>query len=127
MPRGGRRQGTPGKAYANRTDLALDPNMQQNTAATGGMTAPAPTQGPAVVAGPLVGADAVPNLSDPTMRPNEPVTAGTPYGAGPGTEALPPMPPRPVDPVRQRLQALLLVSPNADLARALDRLNIEGR
>jgi hypothetical protein len=31
-------------------------------------------------------------LSGPTARPNEPVTAGLPIGAGPGPEAMPPSP-----------------------------------
>lgn len=77
MPRGGRRQGTPGRGYANRTDLALDPNMAQGTAATGGMTAPA--QAPAEAAPqmfPYATPDDSPNLTDPSQRPGEAVTAG---------------------------------------------------
>jgi hypothetical protein len=39
MPRGGPRQGTPGKGYSNRTDLALNSASQTatNTAASGGV------------------------------------------------------------------------------------------
>jgi hypothetical protein len=76
---------------------------------------------------PLIGADEVPSLSDPTMRPGEPVTAGLDVGMGAGPEALGPMPPAPIDPVRQAIQAMMLVSPNPDLVRVLARLDYEGR
>jgi hypothetical protein len=127
VPRGGRRQGTPGAAYSNRTDLQAAPDMSKNTAATGGRTPPpAPVQAPGP-SGPLVGADEVPNLSDPTMRPNENIMAGVNIGPGPGMEALGPMPPDPADPVRMVLQSLMLVAPNPDLARVMERLDLEGR
>lgn len=122
MPRGGKRQGTPGKAYSNRTDLGM--NYSPGDAAAGGMQAPVEQR---QFIPPAIGADQVPSLSDPTMRPDEPVTAGVNVGAGPGMEALGPMPPSPMDPVRQALQAMMLVSPNPDLVRVLNRLNYEGR
>lgn len=107
------------------------PDMSKNTAASGGMTAPAgdPTlgQSPAPFRGPLVGADEVPNLTDPTMRPDEPVTAGIPLGAGPGLEALGPLPPSPADPVRQIVEALMLTHANPDLQRAASLLDAQGR
>lgn len=84
MPRGGSRQGTPGKGYSNRTDLQMKPDMAQNSAATGGDAA---TGGPRP-APPMSVPDDTPNMSDPTNRPNEPVTAGLPSGPGPGPEAL---------------------------------------
>jgi hypothetical protein len=127
MARGGRRRGTPGKGYSNRTDLSMDPNMARNTAASGGMTAPAPTGPPAALPGALIGTDEIPNLSAPTLRPDEPVMAGVNLGAGPGREALGPMPPAPADPVRQVLQALDLIYPNPDIARALAQMDYEGR
>ena len=131
MPRGGRRNGTPGRGYANRTDLTSAPDMSKNTAASGGMTAPAAPAAPAVQApvlqGPAIGADQVPNLSDPTMRPNEPVTAGLSMGPGGGREALGILPPNPMDPVRQVVEALMLISPNPDLYRIQSRLDYEGR
>jgi hypothetical protein len=46
---------------------------------------------------------------------------------GGGSETLGPMPPPPADPVRQAIQAMMLVSPNPDLARVLARLDYEGR
>lgn len=108
------------------------PDMSKNTAATGGMTAAAPAVDPTLgqpqmPQGPLIGADEVPNLTDPTMRPNEPVTAGIPLGAGPGREALGPLPPSPSDPVRQIVEALMLTHPNPDLQRAAALLDAQGR
>ena len=123
MPRGGKRQGTQGKAYSNRTDLTSNYGPNGNAAA-GGMEAPR-EQNPLM--GPGIGAEQVPNLSDPSMRPEEPVTAGLPVGSGAGPEALGPMPPPPTDPVRQVIMAMMQVSPNADLVRLLARLDYEGR
>ncbi len=79
MPRGRKRQGTPGKAYVNRTDMGQD---YDNTAsAAGGGRAPAPQM-------PTRGPDDSPMLSSPTARPQEPITAGLSTGPGPGPEAL---------------------------------------
>lgn len=122
MPRGGRRQGIPGKGYSNRTDLAQ--NYEPGNAAAGGIK-PQPQRPPMPM--PMLGADDVPNIFDPTGRPNEPVTAGLSVGPGAGPEALGPMPPPPADPVRQAIQAMLLISPNPDLVRVLNRLDYEGR
>lgn len=89
MPRGGPRKGTPGKGYANRTDLGQSPNMQRNTAATGGMAAPPPPQQPQGQMPTRFPEDS-PMLTDPTQRPGEPITAGLPTGDGPGPGALDP-------------------------------------
>lgn len=123
MPRGGKRQGTQGKGYSNRTDLAVDYAPGGNPA-TGGVEPPM-QQRPII--GPTIGADEVPNLGDPTMRANEPVTAGLNIGLGPGSEAMGPMPPPPMDPIRQVLQAMLLQGGNPDVVRLLNRLDYEGR
>lgn len=84
MPRGGRRQGTPGKAYSNRTDLGMRYDMGAGSPAAGGMQAPAEAQPLRLPTYP----DQIPGLSDPTQRPNEPITDGLPIGAGRGREAL---------------------------------------
>ena len=93
--RGGARTGTPGKAYGNRTDLMSNygPNAQ-NTAATGGTPAPSlntgvetPPQGPTGLDNlPSQRPEDTPMLSDPTNRPDEPITAGLPVGPGPGPQ-----------------------------------------
>jgi len=97
MPRGGKRQGTPGKAYTNRTDMGSNYDMSAGSPATGGMQAPrdaAPVQLP-------VYPDQLPSLTTPTQRPYEPVTDGLPVGAGRGMEAL-----AGFDPRLQETQAL---------------------
>jgi hypothetical protein len=79
MPRkrGGARQGTPGKAYSNRTDLMSNYDQQAASPAAGGIQAPAM---------PMVTPDDSPNLTDPTQYPDEPITAGLSIGPGPGPE-----------------------------------------
>lgn len=86
---GGARQGTPGKAYANRTDLAQDmmplPEAGTRTPASGGMGQSGEDMLKAAQNAPRpIYADDFPNLKDPTTRPSEPVTAGLPTGPGPG-------------------------------------------
>jgi hypothetical protein len=81
MPRGGKRLGTPGKGYANRTDL--DTNYNNTTSAASGGIKPQPMEQPANAAYP----EDTPMLSDPTARPNEPITAGLDIGPGPGSGA----------------------------------------
>lgn len=89
MPRGGSRRGTPGKGYSNRTDLGMSPDMSQNTAATGGMAPPALVgPPPATPPMPSRSPDDSPNLTDPTNRPNQPVTAGSDFGPGPDSSIL---------------------------------------
>jgi hypothetical protein len=90
MPRGGKRQGTPGKAYSNRTDLmsSMKPPApgQVNTAASGGMTA-TPAQPPAPeqqAAAPMPSPDDTPMLTGETMYPDEPITTGLHSGPGAG-------------------------------------------
>ena len=124
MPRGrgGARQGTPGKGYTNRTDLTSNYNNAAESAAGGGLETPSQQN-----VAPQIYADQVPNIYDPTSRPEEPVTAGLDIGPGGGKEVMPPMPAQRVDPTRQILEAMLAVSPNPDLIRLLNRLNYEGR
>lgn len=114
MPRGGRRSGSAGKTYSNRTDLNTSRGPLPVRAATGQQYGKAteqmaaqralpmgPPPGPAVAppmaagaggatppapAGPLPGE--LGPLDAPTSRPGEPVTAGVPVGPGPGTEVL---------------------------------------
>lgn len=83
MPRGGRRQGMPGKAYTNRTDMMTNYDMEAGSPAAGGVEVPS-----APPARPGLTPDDIPSLTTPTQRPGEPITAGLPMGAGPGREAL---------------------------------------
>ena len=81
--RGGPRQGTPGKAYSNRTDMGQNYNMQKGSPAGGGMQAP----GGGMPQLPIY-PDELPSLGTPTARPQEPVTSGLNMGDGPGPEAM---------------------------------------
>lgn len=113
MPRGGRRQGTPGKAYSNRTDLGVDYNMDQEaTPAAGGIEAP---MGEEMAAYP----EDTPNLSDPTQRPDEPITAGLALGDGPGPEVLEGRDPR-IEETKKLKRWLPLLTPLADDPEAPD-------
>lgn len=100
--RGGPRQGTPGKAYTNRSDLSV-PKAQFTGQAYGAAKAQADAQAAVPVAaapGDQAAAQAArqpapgPNpgtlggLLDPTARPDEPLTAGLPTGPGVGPEGL---------------------------------------
>jgi hypothetical protein len=89
-------------AYANRTDLNNPAKKLAAKAATGQTYGEAGKQLASQRAVPMGGApsDNVPApqpmippgamgpLDRPTERPNEPVTAGSPFGPGPGPEAL---------------------------------------
>ena len=85
MPRGrgGKRQGTPGKAYSNRTDMMQNYDMEAGSPASGGLEAPS-SQDAMIGMSP----DDIPSITTPTQRPEEPITSGLPMGAGPGREAL---------------------------------------
>lgn len=106
MARGGRRAGTKGAVYTNRSDLRSGPlplaaprglpygdrakliaaqravPMGPPPSAAPGPAAPStPPGAPAPEPGSLP-------FTHPTQRPNEPVTAGLPMGPGPGPEAI---------------------------------------
>lgn len=104
MPRGGRRRGRPGASYAQRTDLNAGPRtlpvqaapsqgygerVAQERAQQAVPMAPAPGPPPVAAGAAPAGPIALPPALDaPTGRPDEPVTAGSPTGPGPGPEAL---------------------------------------
>lgn len=106
--RGGRRAGTPGKAYSNRTDMnavrtlpAMAPtglpygehkqlvDMQQTVALPAAAGPPAaPSAADAAPSPPLPAPGGLGAFDRPSERPTEPVTAGSAHGPGPGLEAL---------------------------------------
>jgi len=135
--RGGKRTGTPGTAYKNRTDLNTNrvefqgqpygiraqqvesqrqvPVQPPPTASVPGAagTATPPPQGPAP--GTLGG------LLDPTARPDEPLTAGLPIGPGPG-----PNPATPTgDPDMDVLRAIYKAYPSTALLRLIAAIEDE--
>jgi hypothetical protein len=100
VARGGRRQGTPGQSYSNRSDLnanraptgptatpAAAPVSQSGPSpvALPTQTAAAPSAGPAMPVPPPGSL----GTFNPTQRPGEPLTHGLASGPGAGPEALP--------------------------------------
>ena len=108
MPRGGKRDGTQGKGYQNRTDLGGQNVVGPQPTATGKVpiqTAPNQAQGQATAQRtaqqvvPMGGTPSMPmqapqpsapltSLFAPTANPNEPVTAGVDMGPGAGSAVL---------------------------------------
>lgn len=138
---GGARQGTPGQAYSNRSDMrtqkvSVAPSAQYGQGAAlqraqqavpmaGAPATPTPGAGQGPMGPPMT----PPDLYRPTERPDEPMTHGLPVGPGAGPEALRMTTPAPnpamTDPVAIQMRALYQryaqMSPSvaADLAAAL--------
>lgn len=136
MPHGGRRRGTPGKAYANRSDLrggnplpVTVPTGQPYGAAKAledqqrALPVSAPSGPPRVATASTATAGAGPgSFGDPlraTERPNEPLSAGLPWGPGPGPEALNP---GLGDPTADELRAIYARFPTEALREAIEEL-----
>lgn len=102
---GGRRQGRPGRKYPNRSDMRTTqppkaaPNQTYGEAGSQLAsqkqiplsTSAAPVGSSPAMAAPGPGGGGppvIPSLSDPTARPNEPITAGLATGPGGGPEML---------------------------------------
>ena len=135
MPRngqGGRRQGAPGKAYPNRTDM--NQNRQPVTVASGQPYGARQEQVAAQRALPLPAAPPVPAppppapgalpggrgpFTRPTEYPDEPLTAGMSMGPGPGPEALAMRAVTVDDQLVAQLRGLYAAYPNSDIAALL--------
>lgn len=131
--RGGRRSGTPGKAYANRSDLtgkataaptygdkaAAQASLQAVPMASGASGGGAP---PVVPTGPPPPVPGALPFNRPSDRPNEPLTAGLPIGAGPGPGVMAPA----VDPVIETLRAAARTSPNPAVFDLLEFMESRG-
>jgi hypothetical protein len=142
MPRGGKRRGTQGKPYPNRTDLrgpgtpdipkksftgqpygaATQQAQVQATAPAGPPAAPpggAPAMPQAAGAGgpPPGGLGA---FNRPSERPGEPLTHGLPMGAGAGPEVLSTGSQN--DPITLQLRALYSQYPISEIAELLEEL-----
>lgn len=103
MPRGGRRAGTPGRAYPQRTDMQQPAKLPvkvgpsavygqgeqlrkaQEAVPMGGNPTQAPPPQPAK---PMLMPGDLPPLTAPTDRPGEPLTAGMDSGPGQGSDVL---------------------------------------
>lgn len=114
-------------AYPNRVDLVAPANRQQYgekkklaDAQRAVPVAPSPN-GPAPVARPVPGERG--SLTRPTERPSEPITAGAPFGAGPGPQAAGIVPTQAgTGDVLQQLIYLNQAYPNSDLADLIDAM-----
>lgn len=138
---GGARQGSPGRNYANRSDLrtqkiSVPPSAeygqgeqlrrsQQAVPMAGRPSAPgpqpgAPASGPLDLTG-LIPVDATPTFGQPSRRPDEPITAGMSFG--PGRTPRPGEQPRDFasEDVVDRLRAIYLQYPTPELAELLDQ------
>jgi len=106
--RGGAREGAVGGGYTNRTDMQAPKAKTGQTYGQAGQqiaaqkqvplpdTASSPSPGggtaPVPAAGgpsPLDVLSSMPGLTDPSLRPDEPLTAGMPTGEGPGPSVMP--------------------------------------
>lgn len=135
---GGTRQGTPGQAYGNRSDLRTQKisvprsneygqgeklrRAQQAVPLAGAPPAGTPASADGAAPGPWTGpvAGGQGDMLRPTERPDEPVTAGAPFGPG----AMAPTQPM-GDPLLAQLQAYYAASPNQDLADLLEDLMMQ--
>jgi hypothetical protein len=147
MPRGGKRTGTPGASYSNRSDLNRPVTPQAATGQQYGRRAeqmaaqrampiaPPPTdavptasppgatpatQGLSALSGPLAG-QVVP-LDAPSTRPGEPITAGLPVGAGAGPEVLGPLAGM-RDEIGAELRAIYARFPTEELRQMIEELD----
>jgi hypothetical protein len=149
VPRGGRRSGTPGALYPNRSDLrqpiqvasgqtygmrAEQVAAQRAIPLAGATPVPPPAAGSppdagtragqvsAAPPGPLPG-QLVP-LDAPSQRPDEPVTAGLPVGPGGGPELLGDLQGEGED-VEMQLRAIYARFPNEHIRRAIEFMENE--
>lgn len=116
MPRGrgGARQGTPGKAYPNRTDLTAQAVRTAPSQSYGQATEQAAAQQAIPLPqAPEPGASA---FHRPSERPAEPLTAGMPMGAGPG----PSITQQAFDPIAETLSAAYKAQPSPQLAALIE-------
>jgi hypothetical protein len=108
-------------ALSQRTDMMTnsDPNVYGDRKATEELMAGAPMARQQQVSKP-----SVTDLFAPTQRPNEPVTAGNPMGAGVGPEALN-LPARTFNPA-QILSRLADSDPSGEIELILQELTSKG-
>jgi len=112
LARGGRRQGQPGKSYANRKDLNVVRADQPGSSATPPPQPEQPRQ--------RILPDAIPNLNSPTAQPDIPIEVGV-------RAADPMMFGTPGSYDSSLLLAALQADPdNPDLNRLRDRMLLKG-
>lgn len=116
----------PGK-FSKRTDRnAVQPAREMTGGAYGENKALMETQTSAPMSAAPAMAMPSMQLAGPTARPDEPITAGAPVGAGPGPEILPSAPQAPDD-TAALLRQIAVLNPDPDLIRIVQFLDSEGR
>jgi hypothetical protein len=113
-----------GMAYGQGQEMM----QQQQGAAMAGPNPASASSAPSLAA--LSQGPAITTLNSPTERPDEPITQGSPMGAGAGPEILnlPTAMPNELDDAVSALQILFLQNPrNQDVRRALETIEREGR
>ena len=127
------------KQYSNRSDLRNSAKLPAK-AATGqtygeagkqmqaqrAVPMAAPPTDVAPTATPRVAPGSMGPLSRPTERPNEPLTAGAPFGPGRTQQLGGYIGPRNSDPILDELRALYATYPSEELADMLDSYIREG-
>jgi hypothetical protein len=77
---------------------------------------------------PMAGTPRVPRFDAPTEKPDEPITAGAPFGPGPGPmPGMEPEPAAPQDAVAVLLRAAYAAHPSPQLGTLMDYLESQGR
>lgn len=131
--------------YPNRSDLRNPATRQvaftgqtygQATQQAQAQQAVAPGTAPGTVAAQQIAAQQAPTpaprpgakpLFGPTERPNEPVTAGANFGAGPNAQQAGILPRQiPVDNTMEQLRLLYQLFPNDDLADMISKYDFRG-
>ena len=140
-PRGGPREGVQGQQYANRSDLRQNarpqpvqsaPNQPYGARAAqersqavvplaGQPAAPAPQPGGQGPFTPRISADDVPNLTDPSRRPDEPLEAGIPFGPGPGPQMSTQVAP---NPTAEFVRGVYMAHPTPQLRELLTQIEL---
>lgn len=124
-------------AYAQRTDLNMAPTaVPGQTYGEAGaqmaaqravpMGAPAAPAAPQSATAPYAAPGQLGPLDRPTERPNEPVTAGAPFGPGRNSTQNAYIGRRNGDPILDELRALYASYPSEELANMLDSYIREG-
>ena len=128
MARGGVRQGTPGKSYSNRSDLNASRQPVQSVKGQAYGKRKAQEDAQQAVPLPKVTPGSFGPIDRPTDNPQEPVTAGLPFGPGSGPETLmaPQMGDGEYENARIKLMALYRKSPSNALLAVIEHLEQTG-
>lgn len=129
--RGGPRQGVPGRQYPQRSDLRSGQGdqygavaaRQESLKAVPMAQAPSPEAAAANPPPTMIGPDDTPTLRGPSNRPDEPLTAGLPFGEGRNPSPYDSTADPVGDDMVDRLRALYLAHPTRELRELLEQVD----